>query len=298
MIYPIYQSPKNPNAHLTIKERKWPSYPTKQLFLRKLIKGKVLDFGSGAGVDVKFLQQNGFEVTAYDPYYAPDYPTEHFDTILCNYVLNILLPEEQAHVLMAVAELLKPTGRAYFTVRRDIKRAGFRTHIKHRQKVYQCNVVLPYKSILAAKHCEIYEYRHINQLPHSQNADCPFCNPTPNRELITESATAYAILDKYPASKGHTLIIPKQHTADYFKLPNRAKTACWLMTDRVKTLLAQRFQPDGFNVGINIGHAAGQTIPHVHIHLIPRYAGDVDNPTGGVRNVIPGKGDYLTTSLA
>ncbi len=289
----IYQSPKNPNSHLTIKERKWPSYPTKQLFLRKLINGKVLDFGCGTGVDVAFLKEKNFDVTGYDPHYAPNYPTEKFDTILCNYVLNILLQEEQAHVLMAVSELLKPTGKAYFTVRRDIKRTGFRTHIKHGRKVYQCNVVLPYKSILTAKHCEVYEYQHINQYKHNQDTDCPFCSPTLDRELITESATAYATFDKYPVAKGHTLIIPKQHITNYFELSDRAKTACWLMVDRAKNLLSPRFQPDGYNVGINIGNAAGQTIPHVHIHLIPRYSGDIENPIGGIRNVIPGKGNYL-----
>jgi diadenosine tetraphosphate (Ap4A) HIT family hydrolase len=288
----IYQSPKNPNSHLTIKERRWPSFPTKQLFQQKLIQGRVLDFGCGTGIDVAFLKDKRVDITAYDPHYAPEYPTGEFDTILCNYVLNILLPEEQAHVLMAVSELLAPRGRAYFAVRRDIKRNGFRTHTKRGVKVYQCNVVLPFKSVLVTDHCEIYEYRHLNQIDHSQGSDCPFCRLDSDRELITESATAYAIFDKYPVSDGHALIIPKQHLADYFSLPDRAKTACWLMVDRVKMLLLQRFKPDGFNVGINVGDAAGQTVSHVHIHLIPRYIGDVGNPTGGVRNVIPDRGNY------
>ncbi|GAB4533289.1 MAG: hypothetical protein Fur0018_22470 [Anaerolineales bacterium] len=289
----VYQSPKNPNSHLTVKKRKWPSYPTKQLLSRGLIRGRTLDFGCGTGTDVAFLRKKHFDVTGYDPYYAPDWPTGHFDTILCHYVLNVLLPEEQAHVLMAVSELLKPTGRAYFTVRRDIKRNGFRTHVKHKCQVYQCKVVLPYKSILQTEHCEIYEYRHYNQLPHQSEDDCPFCAPASDRDLLTESATIYAMFDKYPVSLGHTLVIPKQHTTDYFDLPSRTKTAIWLVVDRVKMLLSQRFHPDGFNVGINLGTVAGQTMPHVHIHVIPRYAGDVENPTGGVRNVIPNRGNYL-----
>jgi ATP adenylyltransferase len=82
--------------------------------------------------------------------------------------------------------------------------------------------------------------------------------------------------------------------ANYFDLSDRMKTACWLMADRAKMLLNERFQPEGFNVGINVGTTAGQTVPHVHIHLIPRNAGDVENPVGGVRNVIPGRGDYRT----
>lgn len=289
----IVQSPKNPNSHLTIKERKWPSFPTKELLAQGFIRGRVLDFGSGTGIDAAFLQEKGFHVTCYDPYYAPTYPTGKFDTILCHYVLNVLLPEEQVYVLMAISELLQPTGKAYFTVRRDIRRAGFRTHLKHKLEVYQCNVVLPFKSIIRTEHCETYEYRHINQLPQPDRSDCPFCFPTSDRELISESATVYALMDKYPVSPGHTLIIPKQHVGNYFELPERAKAACWLMVDRARMLLAARFQPDGFNVGINVGDAAGQTIPHVHIHVIPRFRGDVENPTGGVRSIIPGKGDYL-----
>ena len=291
----IFQSPKNPNSHLTIKDRKYPSYPVKQLLLMKQIRGRVLDFGCGLGTDVTFLRKNGFDATGYDPYYVPEIPLGKFDTILCNYVLNVLLPEEQVQVLMAVAELLKPDGKAYFTVRRDIQRNGFRQHTKLGVEVYQCNVALPYKSILRVEHCEIYEYQHFNRIKKADHNNCPFCTPDLERELVTESATVYAILDKYPVAQGHTLIIPKQHLADYFDLSDRSKQACWLVVDRVKMLLEQRFQPDGFNVGINIGQPAGQTIPHVHVHLIPRYRGDVENPTGGVRGIIPGKGDYLTS---
>jgi diadenosine tetraphosphate (Ap4A) HIT family hydrolase len=289
----IVQSPNNPYSHLTIKEREWPSFPTKHLLSNGLIKGRVLDFGCGTGVDVEFLRGKGHDVIGYDPYYAPDYPTGRFDTILCHYVLNVLLPEEQVAVLMAVSELLEPGGKAYFTVRRDIKRNGFRVHAKHNQKVYQCNVVLPFKSLVQAEHCEVYEYQHFNQIPRPNRAECPFCHPDPERELLSESATVYALLDRYPVSPGHALIIPKQHMNSYFELSDRVRTACWLMVSRVQTILLQRFQPEGFNVGINVGAVAGQTIPHIHIHLIPRYPGDVPNPVGGVRNVIPDKGDYL-----
>ena len=288
----VLRSPQNPNSHLTVKERLQASFPVRHLLRAGLIRGRVLDFGSGLGEDVVFLRQKGFDVSGYDPHYAPDPPQGKFDTILCLYVLNVLLPEEQAHILMAVSELLAPTGGAYFAVRRDIQRDGFRTHVKHGVSVYQCNVKLPYQSILRTEHCEVYEYRPYNQLPHPDAEACPFCTPGAERELITESATAYAIFDKYPVSTGHTLIIPKKHMADYFDLSTHSKTACWLMVDRVQQLLTERFHPDGFNVGINVGAAAGQTVPHVHIHLIPRYGGDVENPTGGVRYVIPSKGDY------
>lgn len=294
----VYRSPQNPHSHLTVKERQQVSFPARQLFNRQLLHGRVLDFGSGLGADGDFLRQKGHDVTDYDPHYAPDPPQGRFDTILCTYVLNVLLPEEQAHVLMAISELLQPGGKAYFTVRRDLQREGFRIHVKHNVPTYQCNVKLPYRSLLRTEHCEIYEYQHYNgrciaRVPHPGGGDCPFCAPDPERELLTESATVFAMLDKFPASPGHALIIPKKHIADYFELSAHTKTACWLVADRVKALLTERFHPDGFNLGINCGAAAGQTVPHVHIHLIPRYAGDVENPTGGVRNVIPGKGDYL-----
>lgn len=265
----IYQSPENPNSHLTVKDRQWPSYPTKQLVVGKLIDGKVLDFGCGTGVDVAFLKENSFDVIGYDPYYAPNYPHGRFDTIICNYVLNVLLPEEQAHVLMAVSELLKPTGRAYFAVRRDITHNGFRINSLYDRKVYQCNVVLPYKSIHNAKHCEIYEYRHFNQTNRHKDVSCPFCNPASDVELVTESATAYALMSHQSQIDGTTFVIPKHHTPDYFELTNRLKTACWLMVDRVKMLLDKRFQPDGYKVSIDIGSAVEPGISHTRIRIAP-----------------------------
>jgi diadenosine tetraphosphate (Ap4A) HIT family hydrolase len=290
----VYRSPQNPNSHLTVKERAQASFPVRHLLQNRLIHGRVLDFGCGLGVDVTFLRGKGFDVTGYDPHYAPDPPQGKFDTILCLYVLNVLLPEEQVHVLMAVSELLQPDGRAYFAVRRDIQKDGFRTHLKHGAQVYQCNVKLPYQSILRTENAEIYEYRPFHRLPHPNPSQCPFCAPEAERELLTESATCYAMLDKYPVSPGHALVIPKKHIPNYFDLSAHTKTALWLVVDRLKDLLVERFHPDGFNVGMNVSAAAGQTVPHVHIHLIPRYAGDVEHPRGGVRHVIPGKGDYTT----
>ncbi|MEX0965685.1 MAG: bifunctional class I SAM-dependent methyltransferase/HIT family protein [Bacteroidia bacterium] len=277
--------------HLTAKERTSPSWPTKHLFREKLLNGEILDFGSGYGADGKFLKSKGFNVQEYDNYYQPEIPKVKFDTIICHYVLNVVEPKEQSQILMQISELLKPTGRAYLTVRRDIRHEGIRIHKEHKKPTYQCLVKLPYKSILINDFCEIYEYRHFNQF--QRNNECPFCAPEASRELITESATAYAILDKYPVSTGHALIIPKQHKPDYFQLSTHTHFACNLALNRTKQILQECFSPEGFNVGINIGETAGQTIPHAHIHLIPRYAGDVENPIGGVRNLFPGKGNYL-----
>ncbi len=125
-----------------------------------------------------------------------------------------------------------------------------------------------------------------------ENHSCPFCINDEKREIILESDLAYAIFDKYPVGKGHVLIIPKRHCADYFNLSHEEQESCFELLNSVKQILVQNFHPDGFNVGINVGETAGQTIFHVHIHLIPRYKGDMPDPRGGVRAVIPEKRVY------
>lgn len=282
----------NKYSHLTAKERETLSFPTFSLLKKNLLIGEILDFGCGFGKDVELLKSKGFNVFGYDKHYFPAYPTIKFDTIICFYVLNVLMQEEQANVLMEVSQLLKPTGKAYFAVRRDIRFEGFRTHKIHQKPTYQCNVILNYRSIFKNENCEIYEYEHFNQIKKKENSECPFCNPDSKRELIVESATAYSIFDKFPVNKGHALIIPKKHCSNYFDLSFKEQSACLFMLNKVKEIISNKFNPDGFNVGINIGDAAGQTIPHVHIHLIPRYSGDVADPRGGIRHIIPGKGFY------
>lgn len=119
---------------------------------------------------------------------------------------------------------------------------------------------------------------------------CPFCESA--RSCLAENDDAFAILDRHPVALGHTLVIPKLHVATIFDLPRDAYSACFLLLKEVKSLIEREYHPQGVNVGVNCGSAAGQTVEHAHIHLIPRYSGDVENPRGGVRNVIPGKGDY------
>ena len=284
------------NPHLTAKERTTLSFPTRWLKENNLLKGEILDFGCGFGFDTDELQKEGYSIVGYDNYYRPEYPTKRFYTIICNYVLNVLESKEQAEVLMEVSELLKPTGTAYFTVRRDLKYEGFRTHYVYKQPTYQCNVVLPYKSLFLNENCEIYEYKHFNRNNYKEKYEsskgCPFCKLNSKVELVCETATAVAFFDGYPVSKGHTLIIPKRHAANYFDLSDEEQQDLWHMVNHCKTILEKRFHPDGFNVGINVNQAAGQSVFHVHIHLIPRYKGDVENPKGGVRGVIPRKQSY------
>jgi diadenosine tetraphosphate (Ap4A) HIT family hydrolase len=125
-----------------------------------------------------------------------------------------------------------------------------------------------------------------------KNIKCPFCNLGPDREIIAESELVFSIYDKFPVSMGHVLIVPKRHSADYFELTSEEQYICWTMVNTVKQILTHKYNPDGFNIGINVNKEAGQTIPHAHIHLIPRYKGDIKDPEGGVRGVIPPKKVY------
>lgn len=123
--------------------------------------------------------------------------------------------------------------------------------------------------------------------------DCIFCNIEKNRIVIeNETETAYAIYDGFPVNKGHMLIIPKKHFKDYFEVDEQTRDELWKIVDECKKIVDNKFKPDGYNIGINCGEAAGQTVMHLHIHLIPRYKGDIDNPRGGVRGVIPDKRIY------
>lgn len=120
---------------------------------------------------------------------------------------------------------------------------------------------------------------------------CIFCNLASER-IIAENELCLAIRDGFPVSEGHSLIIPKRHVADYFDLTSDEIAAMQAMMKESKCQLDNTLHPDGYNVGVNVNAAAGQTVFHVHMHLIPRYIGDVENPKGGVRGVIPGKQKY------
>lgn len=283
---------QNPNSHLTAIQRTSLSYPARIVLNQKKIIGKVLDFGCGIGKDVELLKSKGIDIIGYDPFYFSDFPTEKFDTILCFYVLNVLLPEEQAEVLMNVSNLLKPDGKVYFAVRRDIQYEGFRIHKVYKKETYQCLINLPFLSVFKNENCEIYEYQHYTTLNKGKIDLSPFLIGQETRELIVETATVFSFYDKFPVSNGHSLVVPKRLVTNYFDLTLKEQTACWIVANKVKTILQEKFKPDGFNIGINVNAEAGQTIWHCHIHIIPRYNGDVENPRGGIRGVIPNKKEY------
>jgi diadenosine tetraphosphate (Ap4A) HIT family hydrolase len=122
-------------------------------------------------------------------------------------------------------------------------------------------------------------------------SDCPFCGVA---EVVLQNDLAFASFDKYPVNPGHLLILPRRHVATWFEATAEEQMALLALVDAGKQLLDGQFAPSGYNIGINVGEVAGQTIMHLHIHLIPRYPGDCPNPRGGVRGVIPTKQSYPT----
>lgn len=122
---------------------------------------------------------------------------------------------------------------------------------------------------------------------------CPFCSQ-PKESCVAQTSTVRAFRDSFPVSKGHTLVVPVRHVASIFDLTADELAELWRVVAQVRQQLADEFHPDGFNIGVNDGTAAGQTVPHAHVHVIPRYTGDVSDPRGGVRWVFPTKADYWT----
>ncbi len=121
------------------------------------------------------------------------------------------------------------------------------------------------------------------------NDPCLFCAP---RGVTRRNDLAYCTRDSFPVSPGHSLIIPFRHAPDFFDLSAEETAACLELLTAAKKDIDAELEPDGYNVGVNVGRAGGQSVMHVHIHLIPRYAGDHPRPQGGVRQIIPWKADY------
>ena len=119
--------------------------------------------------------------------------------------------------------------------------------------------------------------------------DCPFCT---GAEFVLANDLAWARWDANPVTPGHLLIITRRHIGDHFETTDDERRALLDLLQQARDFLQREYAPDGFNIGVNVGETAGQTIAHVHIHLIPRYRGDTPQPRGGVRGVIPGKQSY------
>ena len=124
---------------------------------------------------------------------------------------------------------------------------------------------------------------------------CPFCS-LPAERFVLESDGAVVLRDAFPVSPGHTLVIPRRHVASFFEVTDAERADLMSLLATARDGLERELRPAGYNVGINDGAAAGQTVPHLHIHLIPRYDGDRDDPRGGVRWVLPDQAAYWEKS--
>ncbi|MBL8199760.1 MAG: HIT family protein [Chromatiales bacterium] len=134
-------------------------------------------------------------------------------------------------------------------------------------------------------------------LPVTQPPDCPFCAPEPHRVFL-QTELLLGIWDNFPVSPGHALLIPRRHVVDWFQATPDEQAALAAAIAPVRALIEERAarenrpRPDGYNVGFNAGVAAGQTVFHLHLHVIPRFLGDAADPRGGIRAAIPGKAAY------
>ncbi len=123
-------------------------------------------------------------------------------------------------------------------------------------------------------------------------SDCVFCGERARAEALAANDLAIAFWAGFPVSPGHAVIVPRRHEPDFFSLSADEQGAVMALVNPVRTALDREFSPDGYNLGVNAGRAAGQTIMHTHLHVIPRYSGDVPEPRGGVRWVLPETARY------
>jgi diadenosine tetraphosphate (Ap4A) HIT family hydrolase len=124
------------------------------------------------------------------------------------------------------------------------------------------------------------------------SAPCPFCARIAAAPSLQADGTALALPDAFPLNPGHTLVIPRRHVADLFTLTTAEQADIWGLVAKVRERILQEHHPDAFNIGVNVGAAAGQTVDHAHVHVIPRHRGDVPDPRGGVRWVVPSRAPY------
>lgn len=123
-------------------------------------------------------------------------------------------------------------------------------------------------------------------------SDCFFCKCLDEKNYELENKYAIARYDDFPVNKGHLEVITKRHIKDWWETTPEEKLAIFELLDKAKEIIESKYNPDGYNIGMNLGESAGQTVMHLHVHLIPRYVGDVANPRGGVRGVIPERKNY------
>lgn len=171
-----------------------------------------------------------------------------------------------------------------------LSKGRFFHYDKTKEVFYLDDSLDQYLSPALAEHVrDILDFRTASYFKkrYPEEDQCIFCRE-PETELLCDNELARAFLDKFPVNEGHVLITPKRHVETYFDAAKEELAAINDLIFKVKEILDKRYNPDGYNIGVNVNHAGGQTVFHLHVHVIPRYEGDVEDPRGGVRNIKPG----------
>ncbi len=218
----------NRHSHYTAKKRERISFPARWLWENGYLRGRILDLGCGYDKDGETLRSLGLAVDSFDPYYKPETITDQYNTVMCLYVLNVLLPVEQAQVMMEVSRRVAPLGRAYFAVRRDLTHDGYRRNPIYKVETYQCTVVLPWKSIFKNDFVEIYEYVRWDEL-HPKYGD--IIKENAHFECETASVVAYKL---YSNSNSRQFFVKSKIEPDnFFKLSLKRQMACWVVVNNI-----------------------------------------------------------------
>ncbi|MDD4728428.1 MAG: HIT domain-containing protein [Dysgonamonadaceae bacterium] len=243
------------------------SQPMRWLLEKNLLQGKILIYGTDSYERV-LLSKKGYDIEVCNRDYQPTHPKEKFDTIISIYLFNWLDNIEQNNVLLSVSRLLKHGGKAYFAVKHHFGFKNICLNEQHEIVETEANVTLPFKKVFQGYILDIYKFQHFNIINRNRS-QCPYCSP--QQEVMLENEYSYAMLSNSPISKGHTLVIPKRHVANYFDLTINEQIACQLTLNRLKKIIDEEHSPDGYSVSINMNAWAGQGVDHVAIELVARY---------------------------
>lgn len=232
------------NSKYTAIKRKKSSFPLNVLLRNKKIVGNVLDYGCGHGADVEFLKNKEFNATGYDPNFFPSFPSEKYDTIICFYVLNVLPLDEENMIIANVSSLLKPNGKVYFAVRRDILKEGERFHVKHKKYTFQRKVFLDQKSVFKNKNCEIYEFEHFSVKNKGEFSLNPFLSGNDFRVPFSESTYFFAFHSKYPKSDYHIILTYKNQCKNTLSFTKEISQDLKFFTSFCIDLMKKEFKLD------------------------------------------------------
>jgi len=307
--------------HLTALTRSTLSAPVQLLFRHGLLPPgtAVFDYGCGRGGDVAGLAANGFTAHGWDPHFAADQPIFEADVVNLGFVVNVIeYPAERVdalHKAFKLARRAMSVGSCCTGVNRLVDRSATASSrlatrsrsTSHRQSSTtsssRCSTrkssgfATPSRSCLPTgqprKRSTECLAGVLYALKMSTTGLCPFC-ALPSARILLHNDLAVVVRDAYPVSPGHTLVIPVRHVASFFDTTADERSALLSLMDAAKWSLQTELEPAGYNIGINDGPSAGQTVGHLHVHLIPRYLGDRPDPRGGIRWVIPENADYWT----